>query len=750
MRMFQRFKSRFPMLRPRSSSRSSGGMAAESIEKFGTFDGVFLPTLLTILGAVMYLRTGWVVGNAGLLGAWAIILMANVITFCTGLSISTVSTNIRVGAGGSFSIISQSLGLEVGGSVNVPFYLAQSISVGFYLFAFAEGWRSIFPQSSEALVLFVTFAICYLIAFTSVGFASRLRFPILFIVLFSLFSIFLGAFPIFGKPGAIYSPQLIGTYPSGNFWQIFAIFFPAVTGVLAGVNLSGTLETPRRSIPTGTMAAIVVSFVVYMALAYWTSVVASPTELVNDFTIIVQKASIGWAVQIGILAATFSAALNSLLGAPRILQAMAKHDVVPFGRLFSGEDTRGEPRPALLLTGSITVATLVFGLFGDGLNQIAPLMTMFFLITYVVLNAVVLLEQSMDLTSFRPQLPVPRIVPLIGLLGALSAMFLIAPLFSLVAIVTVIIMFEVLQLRQLTAPWSDVRSGMFGTLAEWAAKRTLNMPGGHDRAWKPSLLVPVETSMALRRSYRFLTAITRPNGSVHIVAGYWQEERDRVEGVKAYEQIFDKEGIFARVALVETREFHHTLQTTMEVFRSAFFRPNILFQSVTTNSDQESLQHLLNQAAENELGVILYMDNPLTALGREQVLNVWLREQSPAWEIGLELSNLDLALLLAYQLARNWHAAQINLITVVEDDAERANGEAFLSRLIDLGRMPKETQALVAVGSLDDYLPQAPQADLNILGVQETVDLAFMQRTVDETNSTCIFVRDSGLESALA
>ncbi len=734
---------RLPFRRP--GSANTGG-----VEKFGSFNGVFLPTLLTILGAVMYLRTGWVVGNAGLMGAWAIIVLANIITFCTGLSISSVATNIRVGAGGSFSIISQSLGLEVGGSVNVPFYLAQSISVGFYIFAFTEGWQSIRPQSSEVLVLFLAFAACYLVAYTSVGLASRLRFPILFIVTFSLFSVFLGSFPILGQAGAIYTPQLIGTFPSAGFWQTFAIFFPAVTGVLAGVNLSGTLSAPRRSIPLGTMTAIVVSFVIYMGLAYWTSTVATPEELVTNFTIMVDKAAFGWAVQIGILAATFSAALNSLLGAPRILQAMAAHDVVPFSKQLSHETARGEPRPAMLVTGAISVATLVFGLLGDGLNQIAPLMTMFFLITYVVLNAVVLLEQSMGLTSFRPRLRIPRVVPLIGLLGALSAMFLIAPLFSLVAIVTVLVMYEVLQLRQLTTPWSDVRSGMFGTMAEWAAKRTLDLPGGHDRAWKPSLLVPVDSSMALRRSYRFLTAIARPNGSVHIVGGYWPEARERVEGLKAYEQIFANEGIFARLALVETREFHQTLQTTMEVFRSAFFRPNILFQSVTSGADEESLQHMLDHAAENELGVILYMDNPLTALGREQVLNVWLREQSPAWEIGLELSNLDLALLLAYQLARNWNAAQINLITVVKDEEERANGEAFMARLIDLGRMPKQTQAIVAVGALEDFLPLAPQADLNILGLQQTVDVAFMQRMIDETDSTCIFVRDSGLESALA
>jgi solute carrier family 12 sodium/potassium/chloride transporter 2 len=721
---------------------------AAGVKKFGTFEGVFLPTLLTILGAVMYLRTGWIVGNAGLAGAWLIILIANMITFCTGLSISTVATNIRVGAGGSFSIISQSLGLEVGGSVNVPFYLAQSISVAFYIFAFTEGWLSIFPTHTELLVLLTVFLVCSAIAFISVGLAARIRYPILFIVSFSLFSVFLGSFPRFGNPGAIYSPELIGAFPSGSFWEIFAVFFPAVTGVLAGVNLSGTLAHPRRSIPLGTMSAVVVSFLVYMSLAYWSSRVATPAELVGNFTIMVDKAAFGWAVQAGILAATFSAALNSLVGAPRILQAMAKHDVVPFSSWLAHE-YGGEPRPAMYVTGVIAFVTLLFGLSGNGLNKIAPLMTMFFLITYAVLNTVVVMEQSMQLTSFRPLLKIPSIVPVIGLLGSLVAMFLIAPIFSLAAIVTVILMYEALQLRQLGTPWSDVRSGLFGSIAEWAAKRTLSMPGGRDRAWKPSLLVPVVSAAAIRRSYRFLTAITRPNGSIHIVGVHSSEQSKRVTGLPAYEEIFAGEGIFCRVALVESHDSVQTLQTTMEVFRSAFFRPNILFLSVNAGTDADDLPRILAHAAANELAVILYMDNPLTALGREQVLNVWIREQSPEWNVGLELSNLDLALLLAYQLARNWNA-QINLITVLRDPADRPAGEEFLNQLVELGRMPGTTRTIVVDGDFTDYLPEAPQADLNIFGLQATVSLAFMEEMIEATASTCVFVRDSGLESALA
>ncbi len=722
---------------------------AEQVKLFGTFEGVFLPTLLTVLGAVMYLRTGWVVGNAGLVGAFLIIILANVITLATGLSISSVASNIRVGAGGSFSIISQSLGLEVGGSVNMPLYLALSISVSFYIFAFSEGWLSIFPTHSPGLVLFATFGVISLIAFVSVGLAARMRYLILAVVAFSLVSVYLGATTRFGHPGAVNTPQLFGSFATSDFWAVFAVFFPAVTGILTGVSLSGTLKTPRRSITRGTLYAIAITFVIYMSLAYWASVVATPQELISNLTIMVNKSAWGWAVQAGILAATFSAALNSMVSAPRVLQAMALHDVVPYSQLFARQTAAGEPRAAMILTIVIGIGTLVFGLAGGGLNQIAPLMTMFFLITYAVLNGVVLLEQSLGLTSFRPLFPIPRAVPLIGFAGALVAMFLINPLFSLVALTIIFVIYEWLQLRQLTAPWSDVRSGMFVTVAEWAAKRVLAMPSGQVRAWKPSLLVPVDSPADLRRSYRFLTAITRPNGSLHILAMYKAGQRDQLETLKSYEAIFAKDGIFARVAMTESQDVENTLQTAMEVSSSSFFRPNTLFLTVTGKTDQAQIQFLADRASENAIGLLLYVDNPHTQLGHEQVINVWIREQSPAWEVGLRLTNLDLALLLAYQLGRNWHG-QINLITVIADEVERDRAEAFLNQLIDFGRMPQGSGAIVATGSMREFMAQAPQADLSIFGLQEQILVEFMSDMSVRSRSTCIFVRDSGNESAMA
>jgi hypothetical protein len=463
----------------------------------------------------------------------------------------------------------------------------------------------------------------------------------------------------------------------------------------------------------------------------------------------IDKAAFGWAIQAGILAATFSAALNSLVGAPRVLQAMAAQDIVPLSKFLAKETSSGEPRTAMFLTGLIGIGTLLFGLSGNGLNRIAPLMTMFFLITYAVLNAVVLLEQSLDLTSFRPLFQIPRLVPLLGLVGAIFAMYLINPTFSLIATVVIFLLYAYLARRQLTAPWSDVRSGMFVTVAEWAAKRVLSLPSGQDRAWKPRVLVPVQSAAALRYSYRLLEAITQPNGSLHIVGGYEAGRREPMEGLRVYEQAFANDGIFARVALLETRRFRYTLQTAMEMSTSAFFRPNTLFLPILPHSNAEKIQFIVDRAADNQLGVILYVDNPNTALGREQVINVWMREQSPTWQVGLRLPNLDLSLLLAYQLARNWHG-QINLVTVVADESERGNAEHYLRQLMDLGRMPSGTKPIVATGSLDTFLECAPQADVNIFGLQEQINLALMQQLMTQTEASCIFVRDSGYESALA
>jgi amino acid transporter len=717
--------------------------------RLGTFTGVFVPTLLTILGAIMYLREGWVVGNAGLGGALLIILLANLITFTTALSISAVVTNIRVRGGGAFPMISQSLGMEVGGSVSVPLYLAQAIAVAFYLFAFSEGWQRIFPAHPTWAIVLVGFFVVSIVSVVGVNFAKNIQLLILVIVAVSLVSIYLGGVEALGGVGFQYAPAFWGSFSSGSFWEIFAVFFPAVTGILSGVSLSGALKDPRRSIPRGTLAGIGVSLLIYVTLAVWLARIASPAELINNLTIMVDRALFGPAVLVGILGATFSSALTSLVGAPRILRSMAEHGVIPKGETFARVTEQGDPRNAIYLTAGIALAALLFGLLTGGLNAIAPLVTLFFLIMYATLNGVVVLEQRLGLVSFRPLLNVPKIVPLIGLAGCITAMFLIAPVFSMLALITTLALYIYLSRRQLVTPWSDVRSGLFVSLAEWAAKRVAGMPTFQERAWKPSLLVPVQNTDILLGSYRFIEALTIPRGSVRVVGMYRPGNQEAVAGLKSLVDAFSRDGIFASITLLESEDYREGLQASLGVLRSVFFRPNAVFIPVEAGLDTAWLQTLVDKARANEMGTILYARHPVVSLGREQQVNVWIRDQSPQWEVGLRLSNLDLALLLAYQVTRNWHG-QINLITVVAEEAERDPGQEFLDRLADLGRMPKGTRRIVHVGGFNEYLPQAPHADLNIFGLPPQFTEEFLEQMLRETNASCIFVRDSGYESALA
>ena len=164
------------------------------MKKFGTFGGVFTPTLLTILGVIMYLRLGWVVGNAGLLGAWLIIIISFLITLCTALSMSAITTNIRIGAGGAYAIVSQALGLEVGGSLGIPRYVSQGLAVTMYIFGFREGWLGIFPEHNAFLVDVIVFGVLFSIAYISANLAIKTQFIIMGIIVLSLVSIVIAAY----------------------------------------------------------------------------------------------------------------------------------------------------------------------------------------------------------------------------------------------------------------------------------------------------------------------------------------------------------------------------------------------------------------------------------------------------------------------------------------------------------------------------------------------------------------------------
>lgn len=730
---------------------------AQQSKKFGTFAGVFTPTLLTILGVIMFLREGWVIGNAGLGGGILIILLSFIITAATALSMATFVTNIRVGPGGAFSMISQSLGLEAGGAIGVPLYLSQALAVVMYIFGFREGylWAAeawgLVELSSLAIDLMI-FAVIFSITLVSTSLAFKVQYLILAIIIGSLVSIGISAFtgpmdnPIVWWGDFRGSPE--DGFSGTTFWVVFAVFFPASTGIMAGANMSSDLKDPRRSIPIGTLAAVALSLLVYLALAYWLMRAATVDELTENYTIMIDRAFWGPAVLGGLLAATFSSALASFVGAPRILEALGGHSIVPASGWIARRTNKGEPRNATFVTAVIVLVAIML----RELNAIAPMVAMIFLLTYATINLVVVTEESLRLISFRPLMRVPRIVPLIGLLGCVFAMFIINPTVSLVAVAVVAGIYFSLMKRRLTAPTGDVRSGLFTALAEWAAKQVIQSQGGAERAWKPNILMPVSDPDHLRGAFEFVGELAYPMGSIKLLG---IAPAAQAEGLGSHlidaQHAYTRDQIFTISTVLVSDHFPDGLRVGMQALAGSFFRPNLLFLELPKGKEtHESLQELIQEAGRQRMGVSLLVRHETAGLGRRRRINLWIPDQGPDWSMKMDFTDLDLAILLAYRMLDSWEDANLTVIAAVEQESEKEKAQRFLSRLIDLARLPANTAVHVADGDFGRFASSAPQADLNVFPLPAELDAEFLWSLRDATGSTCLFTQDSGDESALA
>ncbi len=387
----------------------------------GTFGGVFTPSILTILGVIMYLRFGWVLGNVGLWKTFLIVTLSTAITFLTGLSIAAIATDQRVRVGGAYYMISRSLGIEAGGAIGIPLYLAQALSVALYTVGFAESVAGVFPALPERAVGLVTTVLVAVLALISARVAIRAQYFIMGAIALSLLSLAVGH-PVDPTPAEV---ALTATYTPEPFWRVFAVFFPAVTGIMAGVNMSGDLADPGRSIPRGTFAAIGVGYLVYMGVPFLLYRWAPVGALVADPLVMRRIAFWGDAILLGVWGATLSSAVGSILGAPRVLQALARDGILPrpLRWLGAGSGPDDTPRAGTVVTLGLALAAVALG----NLNVIAPILTLFFLTTYGVLNLTAGVEKFLQSPSFRPLFRVHWSLSLLGALGCVGVMFLINP-----------------------------------------------------------------------------------------------------------------------------------------------------------------------------------------------------------------------------------------------------------------------------------------------------------------------------------
>lgn len=477
---------------------SNGPSSTTASGTLGTFGGVFTPSILTILGLVLFLRVGYVVGSVGLVQALLILGLATGVSVLTSVSLAVVATNMRVGGGGEYFLISRTLGIEFGGAVGVVLYLAISVSIAFYSIGFAEALVTAFDRDSSALVQLVAAILVLLIAgigYVGSDLATRFQYIVMALLVVALASFFVGSVGDFD--GGQFSENL-GKPDSGvGFWQAFAIFFPAVTGFSQGVAMSGDLRTPSRSITTGTFAAVVLSTAVYVGVVVLLAGGAPAAVLLEDTTTIMGDLSLaGWTMLVGVLAATLSSALASTLGGPRVLQRLGEDRVLPRLELFAvGAGATNNPRRAL---GVSTIIALITVAAGD-LNAIAPVIAMFFLASYGMINYATYYEFRAGSTSFRPRFRWgDHRASLTGTLACAGAIVAINPLAGTLAALVLVVLYSYLRRREVPDRWVDSAGSYHYTRAREHLHSLAQEPTGA-RDWRPCILAFVPRDPTNRR-----------------------------------------------------------------------------------------------------------------------------------------------------------------------------------------------------------------------------------------------------------
>jgi len=705
--------------------------------RFRTFAGVTRPIVLTILGAMLYLREGWLVGNAGLFGAFAVIGSAFLVTGLTSLSLSSLATNIRVRPGGAFAIISQALGLEAGGAIGIPLFLAQALSAAMYLYAFSEAWGFLFPSHDPRIIVLIGFALVLGVAWRSAGLAFKAQAVLSAVVVVALLSAAGGLF----TAEELHRPQLIGSFEETNLLGAFSIFFPAATGIMVGVGMSGSLLDPRKSIPVGTLTAWSSTLVVYLLGAVWYAVIAAPDDLVADKLVMIDRAALGPLVLAGLLCSTSLAALSSLVAAPQLLQAMAAHGVVPGSAWLAKVDEDGSPRRATMATGAVAL----LGLSAGSLDAIAPIITSFFIMTYLAVNGVVYLEKALGMVSFRPTFSVSRMVPLAGVGVCLLGLALGSPFGGVVEVAIVLAIYFMLARRRLQTPWETVRSGVAVAVASWAARRAAGFERP-EKAWKPDLLVPATSLDEVRRLLPVCEAICQGTGSIKLVGVGDDPSLERwLPPITA--GLLDRQ-VYTTWTVLHTEDARASTGIAIDALLGAFFPPNLVVVDGERATDEE-LNALLARCRRRGVGLLVYLAHPVRSLGLRKQVAVWLSDRAPEWELALHVANLDLPVLIGLLLGRGLDA-RLCLLTALRDPASRQGAMAFQHRLQQQARLPSNTEKVVLDGPFEAAMAAAPPADVHVLGMPPVLVGAKLVEQRDRLGAATIFLLDSGQESALA
>ncbi|XP_069786622.1 solute carrier family 12 member 8 [Narcine bancroftii] len=361
---------------------------------FGTWDGVFTTCIINIFGVVLFLRTGWLVGNTGILLGMFMVTLVILVAFVTVLSGIGVLERCSLGNGGIYSMISTVLGSRIGGTFGFLYVFGQCVAGAMYITGFAESIADLLNLSNIWAVRGISIAVLIgLLGINLAGVKWIIRFQLLLLALLAISTMdfVIGTFthldPDFGFVG--YSEELLvnNTFPNyspeESFFTVFGVFFPTATGVMAGFNMSGDLQKPSSNIPVGSLAAVGISWFLYLVFVFLLGAVCTREALRYDFMIAEKVALVGFLWLLGLYISSLASCMGGLYGAPRILQCIAQERVIPvLGFLGKGMGPNKTPVAAICLVGLVTMAFIFIG----QVNILAPIVSINFMLTYGVID----------------------------------------------------------------------------------------------------------------------------------------------------------------------------------------------------------------------------------------------------------------------------------------------------------------------------------------------------------------------------
>ncbi|KAJ5207022.1 hypothetical protein N7491_002347 [Penicillium cf. griseofulvum] len=537
-----------PLRDSRADKRDKSGHRSRSVDepkKLGTFSGVFVPTTLNVLSILMFLRFGFILGQAGVLGILGLLLVSYTINLVTTMSLSAIATNGTVRGGGAYYLISRSLGPEFGGSIGIVFYLGYVFNTGMNAVGLVDCFTQNFGTRSGDWANFleegfwwqylwgtVILVFCTGICLAGSSIFARASKGLLVILLVATFSIPLSA--VFMKPFPIprqgveftglrlktlmgnLKPHLTkgaaGSQIKGreNFQDLFGILFPATGGIFAGASMSGDLKNPSKAIPKGTLSGLALTFVAYGLVILAMAASVTRESFYNNVNVIQVVNASDSVILLGEFATSFFSALMGVIGSAKLLQAIARDSLLPGMGIFAqGAQKTDDPIYAIIATFVFAQVTMLFDI-----NRIASFVTMTYLMTFLVTNLACFLLKIGSAPNFRPSFHYFNWqTAAAGTLVSGISMFFVDGIYATGCVGILVILFLLIHYTSPPKPWGDVSQSL---IYHQVRKYLLRLRQEHVKFWRPQILLFVSDLDKQYKMVSFCNSLKK--GSLFVLA----------------------------------------------------------------------------------------------------------------------------------------------------------------------------------------------------------------------------------------